>query len=271
MEEKRKVIVTGLILLGLLLVGGGLYYFLVLDRFHEPSKTRAGEAVPGLAEEKPAEGGVEERSPVALDQSDEYVRANLQGLSSQASFTAWLKVSGLIRRFVAAVDNVANGMSPRPQLEFLGPDKAFATIKKGRKLQIDPASFGRYDNVADVFSSLDTALSVKSYRSLRPLIRDAYRELGYPAQDFQDTLIRAIDELLQVPLVRGPIVVEKQVLTYIMPDRTLEELSPPQKHLLRMGAENVEIIQSKLREFAAALGVPADRLPKSRTYTPRSY
>ena len=48
-----------------------------------------------------------------------------------------------------------------------------------------------------------TALSIKAYRSLRPLIRDAYRELGYPTQDFQDTLIRAVDELLQVPLVRA--------------------------------------------------------------------
>lgn len=271
MEEKRKVIVTGLIFLGLLIVGGGLYYFLVLDRFHEPSKTQAGEAVPGLAEEKTAASEAEERSPVELDKSDEYVRANVQGLSSQPGFAAWLKISGLIRRFVAAVDNVANGVSPRPQLEFLGPDKAFAAVKKGRQLHIDPASYGRYDNVADVFSSLDTAQSVKAYRSLRPLIRDAYRELGYPTQEFQDTLVRAIDELLQVPLVRGPIVIEKQVLTYIIIDRTLEELSPPQKHLLRMGAENVEIIQSKLREFATALGVPADRLPKSRNYTPRSY
>ena len=270
MEEKRKVLVTGLIFLGLLLVGGGLYYFLVLDRFHEPSQAQAGEAVPGLAEEKPAGSDVEERSPVALEDSDAYVRANVQGLSSQAAFAAWLKVEGLVRRFVAAVDNVANGVSPRPQLEFLEPDKTFSTVKKGRQLQIDPASYGRYDTVADVFSSLDTTLSVKAYRSLRPLIRDAYRELGYPTQDFQDTLVRAMEELLRVPLVRGPVVVEKQVLTFMIADRSLEELSPPQKHLLRMGAENVEIIQSKLREFAAALGVPAERLPKSRTYTPRS-
>lgn len=269
-EEKRKVVITGLIFLGLLLVGGGLYYFLVLDRFHEPSKTQTAEAVPGLAEETPAGGEIDEISPVGLDKSDDYVRANVQGLSSQAVFASWLRVHGLVRRFVAAVDNVANGVSPRAQLEFLEPDKIFSVVKKGRQLQIDSASYGRYNTVADVFSSLDTALSVKAYRSLRPLIRDAYRELGYPTQDFQDTLVRAMEELLGVPLVRGPIVVEKQVLTYVIADRTLEELSPPQKHLLRMGPENVEIIQSKLREFATALGVPPERLPKPRVYTPRT-
>lgn len=270
MEEKRKVVVTGLIFLGLLIVGGGLYYFLVLDRFHEPAKTQAVEAAPQLTDEESPGAGAEERSPVALNDSDAYVRANVQGLSPQPAFAAWLRADGLIRRFVAAVDNVANGASPRPHLEFLEPDKAFTTIQKGRALQVDPASYDRYDAAADVFNSLDTILSVKAYRSLRPLIRDAYRELGYPTQDFQDTLVRAMDELLRVPIVRGPVKVEKQVLTYVLSDRSLEELSPPQKHLLRMGPENVEIIQSKIREFATALGVAPDRLPKSRTYTPRS-
>jgi hypothetical protein len=271
MEERKKVIVTGLIILVLLIIGGGLYYFLVLDRFHEPKAAGAETAAAGLTEEKAGAAEAEAPSPVALDQSDDYVRANLQGLSAQPLFAAWLRMNGLIRRFVAAVDNIANGLSPRPQLEFLGPDKAFSVVKKGRRLQIDPASYARYDHIGDVVSSLDAASCVKAYRSLKPLIRDAYRELGYPTQDFQDTLVRAVEELLQVPVVRSPITVEKQVLTYVIPDRTLEELSPPQKHLLRMGPENVEIIQSKLRELATALGVPADRLPKARTYAPRSY
>ncbi len=36
-------------------------------------------------------------------------------------------------------------------------------------------------------------------------------------------------------------------------DPTLEGLSPPQKHLLRMGPANVRLIQSKIREIQAAL------------------
>jgi hypothetical protein len=40
----------------------------------------------------------------------------------------------------------------------------------------------------------------------------------------------------------------------------LEELSPAQKHLLRMGPANVQKIQSKLRELASALGVSSSEL-----------
>ena len=41
----------------------------------------------------------------------------------------------------------------------------------------------------------------------------------------------------------------------------LQELSAAQKQLLRMGPQNVRTVQSKLREIATALGIPASRLP----------
>ena len=37
-------------------------------------------------------------------------------------------------------------------------------------------------------------------------------------------------------------------------DPALEALSPPQKHLLRMGPANARLVQSKIREIQAALG-----------------
>jgi len=85
--------------------------------------------------------------------------------------------------------------------------------------------------------------------------------LGYPNEDFQNTLIRAIRELLGTPLVEGDIVLEQAVATYQMADEDLEDLSDAQKHLLRMGPQNVRKIQSKLREMAVALGVPENQLP----------
>ena len=41
----------------------------------------------------------------------------------------------------------------------------------------------------------------------------------------------------------------------------LQNLSASQKHLLRMGPSHVQSIQTKLREIADALGIPASRLP----------
>jgi len=37
-------------------------------------------------------------------------------------------------------------------------------------------------------------------------------------------------------------------------------LSEAQKQLLRMGPENMRVVKQKLRELAAALGIPEDRL-----------
>ena len=114
--------------------------------------------------------------------------------------------------------------------------------------------------VADAFASLDTEGSIRLFRQLKPVIQEAYRDLGYPDQDFQDTLVKAIQELLRVPVVKD-VLVQKKVVSYEMIDPQLEKLSQAQKHLLRMGPENVQKIQSKLRELALALGVPSSKLP----------
>jgi hypothetical protein len=76
-------------------------------------------------------------------------------------------------------------------------------------------------------------------------------------------------ELLRTPVVKGDILLEEEegVVTYQMADYSLENLSEAQKHLLRMGPENIRKIQGKLREMARALGVPENQLPKPREYT----
>ena len=61
------------------------------------------------------------------------------------------------------------------------------------------------------------------------------------------------------------------MVTYKIADPKLEELSAPQKHLLRMGTENVLKIQDKLREFAIELGIPESELPEPIIYTPEIY
>jgi hypothetical protein len=56
------------------------------------------------------------------------------------------------------------------------------------------------------------------------------------------------------------------VLTYMYVDPRLEKLSPAQRLLLRMGPENERRIQSKLRDFALALGFPPESLPSPVMY-----
>lgn len=206
---------------------------------------------------------------VALDASDPVVREFARALSADGRFGQWLQTKELVRKFVVAVDNVANGLSPKPHVDFFSPEGAFKIVSDPGGAFVDESGYARYDPVAEVFVSLDTPAAVRLYRGLKPLIRDAYRDLGYPDADFEDTLVKAMAELLGTPVVKGRIRLEKNVVSYAMADGNLEGLSAAQKQLLRMGPKNVERIHKKILELAAALGISELRLPPPRVYTTR--
>ena len=65
---------------------------------------------------------------------------------------------------------------------------------------------------------------------------------------------KAISQVLETPVVYDRIYLERDVLTYVMVNPELENLSAAQKHLLRMGPDNIQTIQSKLREISLYLG-----------------
>jgi len=264
MDENKKVWVTVIVILLVIVLGGAVYYFVILDRSKEAPE------IPELVEERPVESAPREKKEderdvvvpydVPLDESDPLVRSSMKTVTSNPALTSWLAASDLIRRFVAAVDNVANGQSPRAHFDFFKLKRPFEVKSESGRDYIDPASFARYDAVAEAFVSLDTEKAVMLYRKLKPVIQDAYRELGYPERDFQGTLEKAIRELLRVPVVKD-ILLQKKVVSYAMVEPRLENMSQAQKHLLRMGAENVKKIQAKLREMAEALGIPPTTLP----------
>jgi len=202
----------------------------------------------------------------ALDRSDDAVRDLIAELSRNPVLAKWLQSKDLIRRFVAAVDNVAGGASPRIQLDFFVPSGSFKTIVRGGATFLDPASFARYNIVADVFDSVSPTGCARAYEASRELLQQAYRELGYPKGDFHQVLYRAIIEVLRTPVVENAVEVEQGVAAYLIKDPKLEELDAVQKHFLRMGPENLQLIQVKLREIALVLGFTEAQLPVPRPY-----
>jgi len=92
---------------------------------------------------------------------------------------------------------------------------------------------------------------------------EAHRELGNPDPSFDQTLQRAIVVLLQTPSPQAPILLQPATkgIGYEYHDGKLESLTSAQKQLLRMGPANTFIVQAKLRDVAAALGIPATALP----------
>lgn len=265
-EGKGKwiaLVVVGLIILVL----GGYYLFKGKPAKEplpvaEPPKIETPATAPKPSGEPPKEPLPAARPGLA--DSDDWIRKKGEELSTDPGWIQWLANKNLIRRLTAAVVNISEGKSPRKHLSFLGPQKPFSAAKKEGKLYLDPANYDRYNLIAEIISRLEAAKTIGLFKETYPLFQDAYRELGYPQGEFQAVLIHAIKELLLTPVVEGEVQLKEAVLSYWLVDDALEDLSEAQKHLLRMGPQNMRKVQKKLKEVALLLGTPESQLPKSK-------
>jgi hypothetical protein len=281
MESQSKSILIAAAVIAILLLGAGVLYWhytrppAALPTVEQPKATEPSQppaaAEVKVGEEKEAPPQPEVKLP-ALDQSDDFVRQMMRNLSPHGKLGEWLRIKNVIRVFVAAVDNIANGKSPRPQLGFLSPGQAFPVTEKGDRIYLDPKGYGRFDIITDAIVSFSSTRTAQVYQKLRPLFQEAYRELGYPQKDFHATFIQAMKRILDAPIVEREILLKEEGkgLNYVFIDDGLENMSEVQRHLLRMGPKNTQKIQQKVREIALALGVPETQLPQPQIYIPRA-
>ena len=191
-----------------------------------------------------------------LSDSDPFLREILGRLSNHPFLALVLDADDLVRKIVVSVANVAEGASPAKQLPHVRPEERFAAIETTERIVVDPESYRRYHAPAELFASLDARAVASLYRTLEPLLEEAHSELGLSERNgFRDTLSRAIEVLLAVPVVEGPIRLRAINVNYAFEEPALEKLSPAQKHLLRMGPENTRRVQKKLTELKGALGL----------------
>jgi hypothetical protein len=190
-----------------------------------------------------------------LDASDEFVRALIRQLSQKPEWATWLASGNLIRSFVVSIDKIAVGSSPARELKPAAPQGKFQTLGTGRTLRIDPASYDRYNSLANAVDAIDPEGAARAYRRLRPLMQQAFDELGYVNLSFDERLARALGRLVDVPVQEGDVLLEATSVTFQYADPELEALSPAQKHMLRMGPHNMRLVQTKLRAFARAAGL----------------
>jgi len=190
-----------------------------------------------------------------LAESDGVVRQLLMKLSSHPKVLAWLATNGLIENFTVATLNVSEGKSPTIHWRNLVPQGRFSILNTSRGVMLDPKSYRRYDDYAAAIGALDPPGTARLYLTLKPRITEAYRNLGYPEGDFDPVLERAMHELLTTPILQNDIALREKVITYKFADPDIESLTAAQKQLLRMGPDNVRIVQSKLREIATQLAL----------------
>jgi len=191
-----------------------------------------------------------------LGDSDTVIRELLSTLSAHPDFASWLIPDDLIRRFVVAVENVANGNNPSQHVPFMRPSSRFAIDDSEPALRIAPASYTRYDSLAATMASLDANGTAQLYRQLLPLLDEAYAELGIPDSSFSGSFQRAIAHILEVPIIEGrPIIEPRASFFYEYTNQDFQNLSAAQKQFLGMGPDNVRIVQGGIREIASAIGI----------------
>jgi hypothetical protein len=229
-------------------VGMGVAWYWLRSR--EPSP---GPALSSVADSMATVAGEEPFVLPALEASDEVVRRLVAGVSSNPQLARWLVPDELVRRFVEAVVDISRGSSPVPALEVLIPAEPFSVQRSGDRLLLGPGSQRRYDLLADVFASVDAGVAVLVYRRLLPLFREAYEELGYADEAFEEVLARAMENLLAVEVPERELEVREAVGRYVYVDPRIESLTPAAKHLIRMGPDNARRVQEKLREISERL------------------
>ncbi len=244
-----------LAIVGVLAIAIMAVLFLVFRKPAQPAPTPVAVSTPPLVLATPTPS-----VPVPpLEESDGFVRGIAESLSSHPQFAKWIARNGLVRTLTVVVDNVANGETPRPHLEFLAPKQRFKVRRQSQRRAVpDPAGFKGYDTFADVIGALDANAVAAAFRSVEPLFDEAYKELGHPEGGFRKGVARATQVLLAVPVLREDVALVPHAIAFRYEDPKLEKLNPAQKQFLRIGPRNVRIVQAKLKELQAALAAPVE-------------
>ncbi|MEH6636120.1 MAG: DUF3014 domain-containing protein [Halioglobus sp.] len=260
---------VGLLLVGAAVIALGVYFYLQRDVSEPGTAPPIASAVippptPVVEQEIPAAPDIPQRvvevapdpqelAPVVpavkLEDSDELIREAFKSAGDPSLFAGAMSADSLVERSVSLVDGLSRGLVLRKMLPVKAPGKPFAVVQTDGQLYLDPASYHRYDSYADAVVDFDAAQLTDTFHEYRFLFEQAYAGLGYPAEDFDNTLIRSLDRILATPEIREPIAVKQVEAIYKFSDPSLEELTSLQKHLLRMGPDNT----IKIKQQAAAL------------------
>ncbi len=196
------------------------------------------------------------RAP-ALGNSDGFMRDALTSLTEGAAAArAWVSGGDTARRAAAVLMGLVEGEVPRSLLSAFAPAGDFEVEDRDGGLRVKPSSYARYDGIAAWVGGLDAERLGEVYRTVEPVLEQAWREVAPPRLTLRDAAGKATAHLLSAPLPPEDVELVEKGAVYAFADPSLESLSPAQKQLLRMGPQNARIVQAKLREVRAALGLP---------------
>jgi hypothetical protein len=198
-----------------------------------------------------------EPEPVAilptLDESDEWIQEKLPSFTWRKELLKLVINQDMIRRFVVFTDNFSQGNLAYEHSPLIKPSTKFSAneIKSGASSdwQWDESATRRFTLYVDLLRSFDSETLVQWYFEMKPLIDQAYEELGYPDDDFTDVLHDAITKVLDMEIPTESLDLVRPSVMFRYKDANVESLDDSDKLLLRLGKENLLVIKSVLLEI----------------------
>ena len=223
----------------------------LLPTINEPAPA----VVQTIVEEPVAPAVIEEVVELpTLNLSDAFVLTRLGALETGATLLELLTSEELIRRFVVFVENVSQGSLPQLEYPVRRLQQPMAVREVDANLfEMQTVSYQRYTPLIDALTAVDPDQAVAIYRILRPLFQEAFAEIGYANRNFDEVLIRAIDNVVGAQTAEGPFQLVKPKVMYVYADAGIESMTPVEKQLLRMGPQNAEKLKSALAQYRERL------------------
>lgn len=202
---------------------------------------------------EPQERLAQAEPDIIVDTSDAAITSALLEIANTPVVGRMLVNDSLLQRFVVTVTNMADeDVAPNHQL-VVPPTQSFRVYQQAGREWIDAASYKRYTPYVDALESMDNEKLLALYNRYLPDIQSAFEEIAPPNQAFSEVFVEAIDVLLNTPEIPTPVEVYRDSVMYKYKDERIEELSLPQKQLLRLGPDNMRRVKAKLRDLKASL------------------
>jgi len=271
-EDRRAGRIAIAIVAVLVLVAGGWWLWSKRDAPVEAAPPVAADADTGhviatpleedpAAIQHPIETPVEEPAAEDAPPPDPDVAAQQAfGEVFGPTIADWLVNEQLARRLVATLDNLPRNARIEPLRPLRPPTGPFIVERETidaavgeERIVLSEENFARYDAIVGLVAAVEPSQAAATYRRLYPQLQAAYEDLGFPGRYFNDRVVAVIDHLLATPTPEGPLLLEQPKVLYRFQDTRLEELSPGQKLLLRIGPAHARVVKQKLGEFRALI------------------
>jgi sRNA-binding regulator protein Hfq len=214
-------------------------------------------AMPGSGKSKTNESveegtGAVKPTKVTLEASDDSFRKAVGNVS--VSLLNWFQVKDVIRKYIVIINDLSQNQILYKHRKFLKMPQKFVAKEDSQGLYIANESYARYDQFANAVVSFDVQEGLDLYLTFRPLFKQVFDEFAYPAEyRVEDIFMKAASSVLQAPVIKGRIYLRRHSVRYKFAKEELEALNGVEKQMIRMGPENTEKIQAKLRQLVEAI------------------